>query len=284
MTQEQEGKRCINSNEILDEKVENAVREYEQLQLQQKKAQMIQEYMENAQTQLDENGEPIHIPLEQIEEELFGDNSQQEEIQKEEVINQAKEEAQQIILEAQKQADEIIEVAQSQAEALKSHAKQEGQKLGYDAGVQQALLDMQQKEEEFLIEKEQVLRELANQQKNMEQDLVPVICDIYEHVFSVNFSQEQDVVYHLLDNMLQNIEGGKLFLVRVNETNAQYLKSRRDELQERIGTEVVLEIISDPVMAEGDCIVETDGGVFDCSFDVELKELTKKIKALSMRG
>jgi flagellar assembly protein FliH len=34
-------------------------------------------------------------------------------------------------------------------------------------------------------------------------------------------------------------------------------------------------------MKEYECIIETDGGVFDCSVGVELEELSRKLKLLS---
>ena len=42
-----------------------------------------------------------------------------------------------------------------------------------------------------------------------------------------------------------------------------------------------LEIISDLSLEGNQCIIETDTGIFDCSMDVQLKNLIKDLKSLS---
>ena len=45
--------------------------------------------------------------------------------------------------------------------------------------------------------------------------------------------------------------------------------------------DITLDITTDDTLGKNDCIIETDGAVFDCSLDKELANLTKKIKMLS---
>ena len=42
-----------------------------------------------------------------------------------------------------------------------------------------------------------------------------------------------------------------------------------------------MELIDDPLLNEGECMVETDGGIFDCSLGVELSELSRKLRLLA---
>ena len=42
-----------------------------------------------------------------------------------------------------------------------------------------------------------------------------------------------------------------------------------------------LEIIEDPTLRENECIIESEGGLFDCSLGIELEELTRTLKLLS---
>ena len=48
-----------------------------------------------------------------------------------------------------------------------------------------------------------------------------------------------------------------------------------------MGQEVSLDIVLDPLLNDSQCMVETDGGLFDCSMDTEMRNLIKEIKALS---
>ena len=42
-----------------------------------------------------------------------------------------------------------------------------------------------------------------------------------------------------------------------------------------------LEIVSDIALSGNQCIIETETGVFDCSMDVQLKNLIKDLRSLS---
>ena len=60
------------------------------------------------------------------------------------------------------------------------------------------------------------------------------------------------------------------------------ITDEKDKLRENITSpNATMEIIEDPMMKENECIIETDGGVFDCSVGVELEELSRKLKLLS---
>jgi flagellar assembly protein FliH len=45
--------------------------------------------------------------------------------------------------------------------------------------------------------------------------------------------------------------------------------------------DINLNIVEDSDLAKNQCIIETDGGVFDCSLDIQLEQLIKEIKLLS---
>ena len=58
-------------------------------------------------------------------------------------------------------------------------------------------------------------------------------------------------------------------------------KGKKEEIQGKVGAEVGLDIIADPLLNDSQCIIETDGGIFDCSIDTELDNLIREIRALS---
>ena len=42
-----------------------------------------------------------------------------------------------------------------------------------------------------------------------------------------------------------------------------------------------VEIIEDISLRQGECMIETDGGIFDCGVDTQLAELTNRLRVLS---
>jgi len=78
-----------------------------------------------------------------------------------------------------------------------------------------------------------------------------------------------------------NIENSREFQIKVNEANFAFLSQYKEDLQKKVGEDVQLDIIMDPLLDQSQCIIETDGGVFDCSMGVELDSLIRDLKMLS---
>ncbi|MCR5640406.1 MAG: flagellar biosynthesis/type III secretory pathway protein [Lachnospiraceae bacterium] len=124
--------------------------------------------------------------------------------------------------------------------------------------------------------------EFAEKERGMEGELVEVIAEVMERFFLIQFGNKKDLLLHLIDNALVNIENSREFLIKVNDENFDFLNQYKSQLQEKVGVDLQLDIIRDPVLEVHQCLIETDGGVFDCSLDVELDNLVKDLKSLSM--
>lgn len=196
-------------------------------------------------------------------------------------VAQAQEEAEQILAQARMEADDMLAIAESQASAMKAHAEGEGHKAGFDQGLQDAAIKQLEWEQETERLRQNLQEEYEAKMRLVERDLVGVVCEVVEKVFLMEFGDKREIILHLLDNALSGVESSKEFLIRVNETNSEYLRAHKEELQQKVGMEVVLDIVQDPLLDDTQCMIETDGGLFDCSMDVEMRNLIKDIKALS---
>lgn len=195
-------------------------------------------------------------------------------------VAQAKEEAQQILAEAKEEAQRILKEAASRSEALKMEAETDGRREGYDLGYQEAMEARAQWEQETKQLKEALTAEHDKKLQNMEQELVDVVCSVVEKVFLVQFGDKEELIFHAVDQVLSNVEGSREFLIHVNEKNAEYLRNKKEEIRQKIGQEVVLDIALDPLLDDTQCMIETDGGLFDCSLDVQMRNLVKNIRSL----
>ena len=271
MAPQEEQKTCvIDSNELVGEKIEERRRE-------EKKRQMQALNSEDAFVPMD--GESLDEETDYLAEQM---PEEEEEIQPEiDYVAQAKEEAEAILSEARERADAILAEAGEQAEAMRSHAEAEGQKEGYEQGLQEATARQRELENQLQAEKEQMQADYDQKQKSMEHDLVDVICGVVEKVFLVQFGDKKEIIWHAVDQALANIEGSKEFMIRVGEANLEFLRAHKEELQEKVGQDMTLDIVLDPLLDETQCMIETDGGLFDCGMDTQMRNLIKDIKSLS---
>ena len=198
------------------------------------------------------------------------------------LLEEAEAQAEKIKHDARFAADMILSEAQEQAEALKSHYEEEGKKTGYQEGISQAMQEYNAKEALLEEESEQIKEQYRRKQEELESKILNSVCDLMEKFFCVQFGDSKELLLHLVDNCLLNIENSKEFLIKANEEGYAFLQENKTLLQEKVGNDAVLDIVKDPVLTEGQCMIETDGGVFDCSLDTELRNLIKDLRSLSV--
>lgn len=193
----------------------------------------------------------------------------------------AQAEAEEILENAKAEAEEILAKARAEAEALCEDARRRGQQEGFLQGEKEAMEQRQQMEQELLSQKEIWQREYEEKSAVMERDLVDVICQVVEKVFLVQFGDKKELIVHAVEDVLTNTDGSKTFFVRVGEANLEFLRQHKEELQEKVGQDVVIDILLDPLLDETQCMIEADGGLFDCGMDTQMRNLIKDIKSLS---
>lgn len=196
---------------------------------------------------------------------------------------------QELLDEAREQADAMLEQAKEEAEALKSHAYEEalakGQEKGYADGLQEAEALKEELRREYQEKEEQLTRYYQNKLEELEPSLVDALTDVYEHIFHVNFSDNRDVIIHLLKNTLQKMEGSGEYLIHVSKDDMAFVSMQKNDLLEAGGVvSANFDIIEDVTLKKNQCLIETENGIFDCSLGVELKELKKQLLLLSYEG
>ncbi len=269
----------IDSNELAKKIIQRQENEY--------KSKLLDEERERRLSAMRESGEEIPEGVDTDEFLGLVDTITQKEEQvdmsaeMEELMANAREEADRIIAEANAQADEILSAAQLNADAMKNLARQDGEKEGYNEGTQRAALELQDAQSQMQAEIDRIQNEYMEKQLSMEREILDMCLPVFEHVFSAELSGRKDVIYHLLDHCIMKIERTHQMQIKVSDANAEYIKSKKDEIQGKVGAEVGLDVIADPLLNDSQCIIETDGGIFDCSIDTELDNLIREIRALS---
>lgn len=251
------GARVINSNERVEQKLK-------ELREQQRKEQYPEEYFQEGFM------EGLKVEVVEVE----------PEITPEEMLEEARQQAQQILQEAQEKADALMDDAVNQADALFEEKKQ----LGYDTGMMSAVDELdrrrEQLEAEIAAEREQYQLEYVKKYETMESELIDAIIMVFNKVFHIQFEDKKEIMLHLVKNTLKNVEVGHVFRIHVSENNYRFMDSHLQDIRERIGNDVEVEIINDANLGPGDCQIETSFGVFDCSIDMELNNLIKDIRSL----
>ena len=262
----------INANERIAQKM-HAI-EQEQRQAKKEEFQRLrQEAIDNG--TIDEHPE--------FTEGIFAEELTLEEEPEIDYVAQAKEEAAQILEAAQSQAAQIHAQAVEEAERLRASAKQEGFLEGTNEAAQEARKQKESQEAEYAAREQSLQAEYEQKLSELEPTLLDTILHVFDEVFNMQFRGKREMLLSLVKQAMRGIRETKHYKIRVCEAEAPYLREHKDELIEKVGEDVTIEIVMDPDLTESECIIDADSGVYDCSLDVELDHLTRDLKSLCVR-
>ncbi len=249
---DEQDKRVINSNELIAEKIKDYMKEQQ----------------ENDENYADEFSELLDS--EKVEKLLEDKEEVMESVNREEVLE-----------EARKEADDILEQARIEADACKRQAYDEASKDGYSKGYAKGVEEAEALKASLEQEKVKLQQDYQKEFENMEPQLVDAILEVVGTVFQVQFAEKKDFVMHLLQATLNKIEGSKDYLVRVSKDDFAVVSEKKSEIQSQLPRNAVLEIVEDMTLTKNQCLIETDGGVFDCSLDTQMDSLVRDLRTLS---
>ena len=135
--------------------------------------------------------------------------------------------------------------------------------------------------EEALARREQELQDQYDHaMAELEPKLLDTILTVFDEVFQMQFAGKREMLLNLVKNAIRGIRETRQYKIRVCESEVAFLREHKEELQEKVGEDVQIEIVMDPDLSASQCVIDADSGVYDCSLDVELDNLTRDLKSL----
>ena len=225
------------------------------------------------------NAEKVDVLLEPDAEAASQQNAS---IQEQELLNQEIEEARNELASLQAQLEQEKEQAQLEIDQMKAKAFEEANEQGYQEGYRKGLDSVQELQKQCEDERLQQEQEYQKKLEEMEPLMVDTLCDVYSHIFKVEAKEHKELVLKLLQDTLLKVDGTGSIIVHVAKEDYAYVQEQKGALLEEAGMQSgSVEIVSDAALARAQCMIETEGGVYDCSLDTELAELKRRLMLLA---
>lgn len=193
--------------------------------------------------------------------------------------------AQEMLAEARREAERIkskaLMEAQQEIEALRSKGYDEGKEQGYETGYHEGMTQVESLRKSLEEERARLDKEYHEMINELEPKFVETMTDIYEKVLKVDLAKDHEILVHLISSAMHKIEGSSNYLIHVSKEDYQYVILKKEELVSAVSPHSSVEIVEDMTLGANDCIIETDGGIFDCGLGTQLEELSQKLKLLS---
>ena len=225
------------------------------------------------------NAEKVDVLLEPDAEVASQQNAS---IQEQEQLKQEIEEARNELAGLQAQIEQEKEQAQLEIDQMKAKAFEEANEQGYQEGYRKGLDSVQELQKQCEDERLQQEQEYQKKLEEMEPLMVDTLCDVYSHIFKVEAKEHKELVLKLLQDALLKVDGTGSIIIHVAKEDYAYVQEQKGALLEEAGMQSgSVEIVSDAALARAQCMIETEGGVYDCSLDTELAELKRRLMLLA---
>ncbi len=200
-------------------------------------------------------------------------------------LEQVRREAGEILAKAKEDAAAQQEIylkeARQQIEAERANVLAQAKEQGYAEGFKKAENEFARKEQDLKRRELAMEAEYDKLLESLETEMIDALSGIYEHLFQVELSSYRGVLVHLLTSALRKIEGGRDFLVHISPEDYPYVSMEKKQLSAVISPSATLELVEDHTLKKNECMIETEGGIFDCGLGTQLSELGRKLKLLS---
>lgn len=205
----------------------------------------------------------------------------------------AGEDAEGILAKAGMEANALLEEARAEAERLVAEAKEKAEQerkeilaqarqQGYDAGMEKAEKEAESLKRQLQEKERQLEAEYQGQIDALEPQLVDTITGIYEHVFHVELRSYREILTYLISTTMRKIEGNRNFMIHVSKEDYPYVSMQKKQIAAgATAANSSVEIVEDLAISKNECLIETEGGIFDCGLGTQLSELKQKLKLLS---
>lgn len=192
------------------------------------------------------------------------------------------------------QADIILEQARAQGEQVKTKAKlaaeaekfeifETAKKEGYEEG--QALLqqELARLQEEYAEKERALMAEYEQKTSELEPKAAEVVIQLLDGLTGVLLESRRGILTYLVSKALTEAERSESFIIKVSKEDAEEVRAAAGDLRALFDREVTLEVIQDVLLKKGECMIETDSNIIDCSLGTQLEGLKEDIRLLSVR-
>jgi type III secretion protein L len=171
-------------------------------------------------------------------------------------------EAKQILMEARAEAERLLDDAERQKESVFAEAS----KRGYEAGLDkwnQMLTEAWKLREQFLVRNES--------------ELVKLAAAIAGKIIGHEVQSDPSVIVQVTREALRAVSREKKLVIQVNPSDESTLREQTASLRTLLDGSSDLRIVSNPSIARGGCIVESELGIVDAQLATQLASLERAL-------
>ncbi|HEX5706220.1 MAG TPA: type III secretion system stator protein SctL [Pyrinomonadaceae bacterium] len=176
-------------------------------------------------------------------------------------VVEARAEGRRILAEAEDAARELRETAETVARELREAAYEEGREAAL-LEFNQLLLDARERRDTAL--------------QSAERDLLRLAVKLAEKIIGREVERDSGALADIVSTALRHARQNESLTVRVNPSDMPSVEAHRARL-DPAGRARFLDLVSDPRVLPGGCIIESESGTVDAQLDTQLRVLERAL-------
>ena len=176
------------------------------------------------------------------------------------------------IVEARAEAQRLVAAAEVEATAIRQSAEalaHERREAAYREGYEAALLEWN----DLLLDARECRDGALS---GIEQDVLRLSVKIAEKIIGREIKRDPGTLADIVATALRNVRRNELVTLRVNPADAGTVESQREKL-DPAGRARFLEVVADPRVATGGCVIESESGAVDAQLETQLRVLERAL-------
>lgn len=193
----------------------------------------------------------------------------------------AEQEAEELRLIAKQESERMLTEARASREEITTNAYKEGYESGHDAGYKDGSAEVQRLTDRLHLMIEKIMDKREQILSETEQQIVDLVLLMTRKVVKVISDNQRNVVMTNIVHALRKVKGRGDVLIRVNMAELALTTEHTKEFLSSVESVKNITIVEDSSVDKGGCIIETDFGSIDARISRQLAELEQKILEVS---
>ena len=196
---------------------------------------------------------------------------------RDELLSLAREQSSELLKEARQEALNVGRQAEAEAAALRERAEREAYQLGLERAAREVEELLQRTQGEI----DQTMAEARSQSEatidGLEPRIFKLALEVAEKILGYELDHNNSAFMSMLKQALQNVKSENRVTLMVNPSEyVRFFKSREVTLHTGSGA-LKAEVVSDPTVGYGGCLIETESGAIDAGVNAQLKQIGKNL-------
>lgn len=189
-----------------------------------------------------------------------------------------------MLAKAEEETALLRKIAEDESKAHSRKLFDDALKNGYQEGYNQGMQEALKKQKEYEELKVELVAEYEAKAAALEPEFASIMAALIEKITGIAVEEEQGVITHLIHRAILHSDNSKYFHIKVSKEDYEEVLAYKPKLMELLNETIEVDISLDKGLRKNQCIIDLETGIIDCSLDIQMANLKKDIKLLSIES